>query len=182
MTYLKRISEYTNGIFGISTTVLGGAGAIVTGENAARTLSGLAGISSGTRAELNQAVFESLTTSVIVPAIRLRREELLQKIMKKRTCPIDKYTVEGAVADAINYHGACSMDTGIDFAGKSIQTYDDIGMKKFYEIQALAKSGKPSASPSNGNSPKSGTPSGKLSKGDSNTPNSPSQEEAKCPL
>ena len=72
-TYLKRISTYTNGIFGTLTTVLGGAGAIVTGEQAARTLSGLAGISSGTRSELNQAVFESITTSVIIPGIQNRR-------------------------------------------------------------------------------------------------------------
>jgi hypothetical protein len=61
-TYLKRVSTFTNGIFGTLTTVLGGAGAIVTGENAARALSGLAGISSGTRAELNQAIFESVAT------------------------------------------------------------------------------------------------------------------------
>ena len=30
MTYLKRVSVYTNGLFGSLTTILGGAGAIVT--------------------------------------------------------------------------------------------------------------------------------------------------------
>jgi hypothetical protein len=135
-TYLKRISTYNNGIFGTLTTILGGAGAIVTGENAARLLSGLAGISSGTRAELNQAIFESVATSVIVPSIHKTRADLLKEILDKREKKaIKDYTIEGAIADAIMYHGACSMDAGIAHAQKSIQAFDDIGVKRFTEIQ-----------------------------------------------
>lgn len=134
-TYLKRVSTYNNGIFGTLTTILGGAGAIVTGENAARLLSGLAGISSGTRAELNQAIFESVATSVIVPSIHKARDDLLKEILKKRSQPIKDYTIEGAIADAIMYHGACSMDAGIGHAQKSIQAFDDIGVKRFTDIQ-----------------------------------------------
>ena len=135
VTYLKRVSTYTNGIFGTLTTVLGGAGAIVTGADTARLLSGLAGISSGTRAELNQAIFESVATSVIIPGIQKSRADLLKEIENKRSKPLDQYTVEGAMADAISYHGACSMDTGIAYAQKSIQSYDDIGIQKFTTIQ-----------------------------------------------
>ena len=119
-TYLKRLSTFTNGIFGTLTTILGGAGAIVTGENAARALSGLAGISSGTRAELNQAIFESVATSVIVPGIQQRRADLLKELMDKRSKTLTEYTIEGAIADAIMYHGACSLDAGIAYAQKSI--------------------------------------------------------------
>ncbi len=136
MTYLKRVSTYTNGIFGTLTTVLGGAGAIVTGENTARFLSGLAGISSGTRSELTQAIFESIATSVIIPGIQKSRADLLKEIEKKRSRAVEEYTVEGAIADAISYHGACSMDTGVAYAQKSIQSYDDIGIKRFTAIQA----------------------------------------------
>ncbi len=155
MTYLKRVSTYENGIFGTLTTILGGAGAIVTGENSARLLSGLAGISSGTRAELNQAVFESVATSVINPGIEKTRSEFLKEMLAKRgtpgtpaipavspkpavpavpktaAAPLADYTVEGAIADAIKYHGFCSMDTGISFAQKSLQSYDDLGMGRF---------------------------------------------------
>ncbi|MDP3110767.1 MAG: hypothetical protein Q8M71_01540 [Thermodesulfovibrionales bacterium] len=134
-TYLKRVSTYQNGIFGTLTTILGGAGAIVTGQNSARLLSGLAGISSGTRAELNQATFESLATSVIIPGIQKTRSDLLKEILNKRSKKIDEYTIEGAIADAIAYHGACSMDTGISYAQKSIESYGDIGIKRFNEIQ-----------------------------------------------
>lgn len=133
-TYLKRINSYQNGIFGTLTTILGGAGAIVTGDTAPRILSGLAGISSGTRAELNQAIFESITTSVIIPGIQKTRSALLKEMLNKRTKDLSEYTIEGAIADAIEYHGACSMDTGISCAQKSIQSFDDVGIKKLNEF------------------------------------------------
>ncbi len=135
LTYLKRLSTYTNGTFGTLTTILGGAGAIVTSETAGHVLSGLAGIASGTRAELNQAIFESLATSVIVPAIQQRRQEVFDEIMGRRKWTLERYTVEGAVADAIAYHGACSIDAGIAHAQKSLQSFADIGVRRFAEVQ-----------------------------------------------
>lgn len=137
MTYLKRINTYTNGIFGTLTTVLGGAGAIVTGENTARLLSGLAGISSGTRAELNQAIFESVATSVIVPGITKSREAFLKEVESTLDADkdIQKRPIEWAVATGIAYHGLCSMDTGIAYAQKSMQSYGNIGVTQFLEIR-----------------------------------------------
>ncbi|NJL58811.1 MAG: hypothetical protein HC887_03340 [Desulfobacteraceae bacterium] len=98
-------------------------------------MSGLAGISSGTRAELNDAMFESIATSVIVPGIQKTRNELLKKILDKRSLSLAEYTIEGAIADVIEYHGLCSMDAGIAHAQKSIHSYDDIGIKRFVEVQ-----------------------------------------------
>lgn len=138
MTYLKRVSTYENGIFGTLTTILGGAGAIVTGENSARVLSGLAGMSSGTRAELNQALFESVATSIITPGIEKARSEFLVEMMNKRKDPplaIGAYTIQGAIADAIKYHGLCSMDAGINSAQKSLQAPKAVGMPEL--IQTL---------------------------------------------
>jgi len=138
MTYLKRVSTYENGIFGTLTTILGGAGAIVTGENSARVLSGLAGMSSGTRAELNQALFESVATSIITPGIEKARSEFLVEIMKKRKDPllaIGVYTIQGAIADAIKYHGLCSLDQVINSAQKSLQAPKAVGMPEL--IQTL---------------------------------------------
>ncbi len=157
-TYLKRLSTKNNAIFGTLTTVLGGAGAIVTGAHTARLLSGLAGISSGARAELNQAIFESVATSVIVPAIQKQRAEILVEIQNKRVGPnklgLTEYTIEGAIADAIRYHGACSMDAGISFAQKSIQSFDDVGLKtmeanivKFNELSKKMPQPKPVTDP-----------------------------------
>jgi len=122
--YLKRVSTEQNSIFGTLTTILAGAGSIVTNTSTARTLSGLAGISSGTRAELNHAIFESVTTSIIIPGIDSRRKTLQDRIMKRREQSLANYTVEAAIADVIRYNGACSIDSGISNAQKRIQSYD----------------------------------------------------------
>ena len=133
MTYLKRLSSHTNGIFGTLTTILGGASAIVTGEAAAHILGGLAGISSGTRAELNQAIFESVTTSIITPAIQQRRAAIHDDIIAKRGKTMAEYTVEGAVADALLYHGACSIDAGLRQAQKGVESFEDVGLDQLSE-------------------------------------------------
>lgn len=133
-TYLKRLSTINNGIFGILTTSLGGAGAIVKGESTARLLSGLAGISSGARAELNQAIFESVATSVIIPAMRIRRKEIRTAIRSRRGESLASYTVEAAVGDAIRYHGSCSMDSGIGQAQRSLESFEDIGVDRLSNI------------------------------------------------
>ncbi len=135
-TYLTRLSNFNNSIFGTATTILGGAGAIVTGEKAARVLSGLAGITSGTRAELNQAIFDNVASSIIIPGIEKNRSVILKSILVKRSEDISTYTVEAAIADAIHYHGACNINAGIDYAHKSLQTTDDVSIKKFNETLA----------------------------------------------
>ncbi|HHS92428.1 MAG TPA: hypothetical protein ENK82_03715, partial [Campylobacterales bacterium] len=122
--YLKRVSTEQNSIFGTLTTILAGAGSIVTNTSTARTLSGLASIASGTRAELNHAIFESVTTSIIIPGIDSRRKTLHDRIMKQREKSLTDYTVEAAIADVIKYNGACSIDSGISNAQKRIQSYD----------------------------------------------------------
>lgn len=128
-TYLKDVSIHQNGMLGIGTTFLGGAGAIVTGENAARVLSGLAGITSGIRAEANQAIFETVATTIIVPGIIKQREAIMSDIETKRSKGIAEYTVQAAIADALRFHRDCRIDAGIAYADKSIQKYDDIGIK-----------------------------------------------------
>ena len=133
--YLRRASTYTNGIFGSFTTILAGAGSIVTGEATARLLSGLAGVSSGLRGEWNQALFESLATTMIVPGIEQRRTEIRLNIDQKKRKSLVDYTIQEALADAIQYHGACSLDAGIIKAGKSIQRYDDVGIKQFVKAK-----------------------------------------------
>ncbi|KWT86784.1 hypothetical protein [Candidatus Magnetominusculus xianensis] len=131
-SYLKRISTYYNASFGVLSTIFGGVGAIVTG-NASRLLSGMAGISSGVKEELSQSLFSSITTSVIVPGIEKKREEIWQGILKKRNDKLDTYTVQGAIADVIIYHGACKIDTGLDYAQKTIQLSKDAGLTQFQE-------------------------------------------------
>lgn len=76
-----------------------------------------------------------MATSVIIPGIQKTRDELMKEMLNKRSKTLQEYTIEGAIGDAIKYHGACSMDAGISYAQKSIQSYEDLGIKKFSEIQ-----------------------------------------------
>ena len=57
-------------------------------------------------------------------------KEIHAKILEKRSQSTGQYTIEGAVADAILYHGACTVNEGIIQAEKSLQTSDDIGVVK----------------------------------------------------
>nr|VFK54727.1 MAG: hypothetical protein BECKTUN1418F_GA0071002_10526 [Candidatus Kentron sp. TUN]VFK58379.1 MAG: hypothetical protein BECKTUN1418E_GA0071001_10497 [Candidatus Kentron sp. TUN] len=74
--YLEQTDTLVNFFLGGLTTALGGAGAIVTGEGAARTLAGLAGISSGFRAEFRQAYLANLSVHIITEGIDTRRRQI----------------------------------------------------------------------------------------------------------
>jgi hypothetical protein len=124
-TYLQRTQSEQEALFGTLTTVLAGAGAIVTGESHARLLAGLAGISSGVGAEWKQAYFANLATRVIVPGIEKRRRSIMAEIESNRSSgqqpqSISTYTVERAIQDADRFHGACSLVSGIDEAAVSL--------------------------------------------------------------
>nr|VFJ97599.1 MAG: hypothetical protein BECKLFY1418A_GA0070994_107111 [Candidatus Kentron sp. LFY] len=126
--YLKRLHGKGNFYTGSLATILGGAGAIVTGVDGARILSGLAGITSGVRAEFNQAVFVNLAIPVITKGIESRRNDIRQKIKTERGNDLTSYTVEAAIGDAIRYHGACSIIAGLEQAEDAIQELDNPGL------------------------------------------------------
>lgn len=126
--YLRRVETTQSSLFGSLTTMLAGAGAIATPATTVRALSGLAGISSGVGAELRQSYFSGLATQVIVPGIDLARDDLRQKIAANRKAEIGDYTVEAAIAEAVRYHGACSMNTGLERSGKAVSDAKNIGL------------------------------------------------------
>lgn len=127
--YLKRIETAQGGTTGILTTVFGGAGAIATHVKTVRALAGLAGISSGVGAELQQEVFSNVASQVIVPGIDLARLDLRKEMLQKRTQPIAFYTVEAALVDTARYHGACSMNAGLERAGKAVNEISNPGLR-----------------------------------------------------
>lgn len=129
-TYLRRLGTQANFMLGTASTVSGTLGAIVTGEAAARALSGLAGIFSGTRAEWNQAYLSNLTTEVIVSGIDTARADILRGIIKYRTqnSSLDEYPVEAAIRDALEYHSACGVVTGLRVAQKGVSQLDNPGL------------------------------------------------------
>ena len=134
---------------GTLTTLFGAAGAATTVVQSARTLAALAAGTSGIRAEFNQDFFASQTADVIIGAFNSARKEKLAAMNSARgdkgNKPLLEYTIERAVADAIQYHGDCSIAAGLTHANKALTSYDDIGLNRFHSLNADLLS-KPNAS------------------------------------
>ncbi len=135
---LRTASAEPNFWFGTFATLLGGAGAVTKSIEGARTLAGLAAAATGVRAEYNQDFFASQTADIIIGAINSSRKDKLAEINGARgddgATALEKYTVERAVADAIEYHAKCSIAAGLTHANKALIQYDDIGMQRFDEV------------------------------------------------
>jgi hypothetical protein len=133
-TNLQRTYSRNNYAFGVGTTLASTAGALVPGLRASKNLSGIAAVLSGSRAEFNQDYFSNLTTNLIVDGIEARRSEYVKDINAKRSSALDDYTLEGAIADALYYHGLCSMLSGLQYASRHIRMTVDPGMNAAMRI------------------------------------------------
>ena len=133
---LKQLDARFNFILGSLTTGLAGAGAIFTGVDIVRALSGAAGITSGVRAEFNNDYFQNKTIQVITDGLESKRQEIYEKILEDREQDLEKYPVQRAIKDAIKYHENCSLISGLEQAAISIERADNPGadaMNKFLE-------------------------------------------------
>ena len=123
---------------GITTTILAGAGAILTPVNTVRALSGAAAIVSGARAEFNQNYFANRTIQVLAQGFDTRRDRLYNKIIDRQKFDLSQYTVEAAVKDAAEYHNQCSLIAGLQEAAISIDRANNPGFDQLNET--LSKS------------------------------------------
>jgi len=95
------------------TTLLAGAGAIVTGETAARILSGGAGISNATRANMNEVFYQNFVTTAIVKAIEGEREQKILVLDGLKTKSMKDYSADDVVRRVNEYHEMCSFYRGL---------------------------------------------------------------------
>jgi hypothetical protein len=139
--FLQRNQSENNFWTGSFATALGGAGAIFTSANVARTFSGLSGIVSGVGAEFNQAYYANLTVSVIVQGIDAERQRIREDIARARATDHEatQYTVQAAIADAIRYHAACSIITGLSAASESIRMVSNPGLNEAIKVAGLTR-------------------------------------------
>jgi hypothetical protein len=134
--FLKQFESEVGFGLGAIATALAGAGAIFTPATTVRALSGAAAITSGVNAEFDEKLFARLTIQVITKAIDSRRSEIYKGIAEKQGKLIKDYPVEAAVKDALYYHGACSLLSGLEQAAASIERADDPGIKRLKNIFA----------------------------------------------
>ena len=83
-----------------------------------------------------------MVTHLIISAIHNKRDDLKKAILTNRSKSVQEYTFEGAVAEAIQYHGACHIDVGIQEAAKAVAYLEDPGirsMEKYLERAAIVR-------------------------------------------
>ncbi len=128
----------TNLNFGSATTVLGALGSVLTSADATRVFSGAAAVSSGLRAEFNDVYFSSQAFELISKSIRSLREKSLKEIRDGRVnSDIKRYTLDGAVSDAIRYHSKCNVIAGLEEASEAVTRQRDPGLQ---QVNALLQS------------------------------------------
>ncbi len=127
--FIDKQDANTNLWLGSLTTLTGGLGAIFTPVSTVRALSGTAAILNGGRAEFNETYFASKTIEVIRGGIESRRNELYTTIKTNQEKEISNYTVEAAIKDAVQFHGACSLSAGLEKITEALERVDNPGLK-----------------------------------------------------
>ena len=107
----------SNLLLSLITTFTGTAGGLASGS-AANALSGAAAATNATRSAFNEEIYQRLLVPAILRTVDQRRKEKEQEIVARRErdgVPVktEKYNVDDAVRDALNYHELCSFYQGI---------------------------------------------------------------------
>jgi uncharacterized protein YceK len=105
-------------------TFLSGAATVTTPIAAAQVLSAGSTISSSFLSLYNEAYFNSLSVNVISAGISKQREGLLQYLDEERKKEMSQYPVHRAIADALAYHAACNIVSGLEAAAAATNAAD----------------------------------------------------------
>lgn len=127
--HIKTFDGQTNSWLSFISIATGGIGSVVEGAQAARILSGTSGVAAGTRVAVNDAWFSNQTIQVLVAGYEKERNNKLRDIMHRQSCPIDLYPTMAGIADAFQYHGSCSLITGLAAAAQAIERSDQPGVE-----------------------------------------------------
>lgn len=103
---------------GIS-TLLTSAASVVSPTSLAKALSAGSAVSNSVLSNYNQSYFNDLALNVITSGITIRRDNLLKLMTAEREKEISAYPANRAIADAIGYHSACSIVSGLEAAAQA---------------------------------------------------------------
>ena len=113
-TVLKRKQSNANFFYGLTSVLAGAAGSVAAGARAAGNWAAVSGAASGVRAEHNQDFYADMAAHVIAKGIVLKRRVIADAMQCARLRDEKDYSVERAIADAVVYHGACSLIGGLE--------------------------------------------------------------------
>lgn len=108
--------------WGAFATLLSGAASVATPASAARALAAGSTVSNAYLSLYNEAYFNNLTVNVISAGISKQREGLLQYMTVERAKSLSNYPVNRAIADALTYHSACNIITGLEAAATATKS------------------------------------------------------------
>lgn len=124
-----RVEDSINLYTGVMDLAFDAASVIATPPGSKTVFAALSGIAGGTRALVNQEVYNNFIGPAIVEAIYKDRLEALAKILESRQKSIREYNVEQAIADAVAYHETWSFYLGM-------QSLVEAGKKRLSEETA----------------------------------------------
>lgn len=98
---------------------MSGAASVVPHAQTAKILAAGSTVSTGLLSTYNEAYFNNLALNVVATGISKQREGVLARITLSQAKSLSQYTVNAAIADALAYHGACNILSGIEAAAKA---------------------------------------------------------------
>jgi hypothetical protein len=116
-------------------TLLSGAATVTSPVAAAKVLSAGSTISNSYVSLYNEAYFNSLSINVISAGIAKHREGLLQYMGVERKKEMKDYPVNRAIADALSYHAACNIVSGLESAVAATNAADAVKVAGKPEIK-----------------------------------------------
>lgn len=122
--YLRKLvaaKSQTKMAWGGLALLLSGAASVTSPASAAKLLAAGSSVATGVNTLYDEAYFNNLALNVIAGGISKQREGLLLQMTELRKKNMSEYPVNRAVADAISYHSACNMVTGLEAAANAIK-------------------------------------------------------------
>lgn len=109
-------------------TLLSGAASVTNPASAAKILAAGSTVSNSFLNLYNEAYFNNLTVSVISSGIAKYREGILTQITDQRQGTLSDYPVNRAIADALTYHSACNIITGLEAAATATKSASTVSV------------------------------------------------------
>lgn len=103
----------TSGLLDFGSSSFSIASTIVGGEQAKSILSGLAGLSTATRTNIDTNVYQNQLTSAITKMMDTERHSVLQKIQSKQSLAPSEFSADEMIVMVNQYHQACSFQKGV---------------------------------------------------------------------
>lgn len=105
-------------------SLFSGAAAVLPDVQTAKALAASSTVSTSVLSTYNEAYFNNLAINTISAGISKKREGILASISNSQKKTLTEYSVNAAVSDAINYHAACNIVSGMEAASQATTNAD----------------------------------------------------------